>query len=1048
MLAREPLVAGARRARCAFACLPATRALPWVLVPHAGERLSGPGAKNRETGQYTLFNQLEVLRVHVCRPGTVPRGLRRAAHTSHGRWRARDQPETREIVLGREVVVPEAALEDAALRALGAEVICTKPSGLAYMRDYLRGFFFQLWFHLSTISGARPVPIHSIPMSRLAPTAAIAAQVAQISGVPGAHILFGIANVIVEAANPNPAALQNVRVNKAAAVAFAKRVNEMASTVASILGGDTPGSPQNASALQVFHKALVDAQDALLAQGQRSYLAQLLSQQRDKDNLLDLSERVNNAFSTLMVELRIHASNAAVALSAQFETLLAQDSSHLQALPEVQETGLRIPARPQLHFGRTAETDVVVDALISRETAGRVAVLGGPGMGKTSLAVTVLHHPAVAARFGARRFFVPCDAAEDHETCLGTIAAAFGVVSSDAKTAQQKLREAIGTDPAVLTESAEALLQRWNELETAMLVRAQGLLSTLALLPNGVVDTDLRLWKLDQSAQAVAALLQTSLAVRGADQRIRVLAPIRSFMLANYPPSEGSVSTVYEHYFNLAELGRQSTLFKFDGEVFAAVAAELANIESLVRHALKSGHEARSAAIKAVSPLSMLYTQSGMGSAPELLPLAVNAAKEAQLENLRASLLLEWGRMAYSISVLGDPRTLVTEAREIYERIENADGAFDARIFLAEYLSTKDAIDEARQLYELAHAQDNKANVLRATFELGMALLRDGRPLEAIAQHESAIAILEKMPEPARPLRLVASNKYQLAELYRSVHRVPDAIKSYGEARDAFAAIQSAQGVAVMLTQLADTYLGLGRVHDAIDHATRALAAHQAAAFRNRRRCLLLIAQAHAMLGNADEAAGAMARVDEMSAAGGMSAFEECTVLRTRGALALWAGDYDPARALLLAVRARTRTRDIIEAPVYMLSLEASAMALLSDVEAAEEHDEEAANLAICAAVEFWKTGQSSEIPQCLTLLAEVVDDEFAELLVDVVALPSLRIGNARGLGMVLLRSAYVALRRGRNDVARGRATRAMQHFGDIIDGRRLGLARAILEDV
>jgi predicted ATPase len=39
----------------------------------------------------------------------------------------------------------------------------------------------------------------------------------------------------------------------------------------------------------------------------------------------------------------------------------------------------------------------------------RITILGAGGMGKTSLARTVLHHPEMTARYEQHRLFVPCD---------------------------------------------------------------------------------------------------------------------------------------------------------------------------------------------------------------------------------------------------------------------------------------------------------------------------------------------------------------------------------------------------------------------------------------------------------------------------------------------------------------------------------------------------------------------------------------------------------------------------------------------------------------
>lgn len=67
-----------------------------------------------------------------------------------------------------------------------------------------------------------------------------------------------------------------------------------------------------------------------------------------------------------------------------------------------------LPAHPKLFHGRETEVQEIVATLL--QDSPRVAILGSGGMGKTSLAITVIHDPRIAEKF-EHRYFVPCDGA-------------------------------------------------------------------------------------------------------------------------------------------------------------------------------------------------------------------------------------------------------------------------------------------------------------------------------------------------------------------------------------------------------------------------------------------------------------------------------------------------------------------------------------------------------------------------------------------------------------------------------------------------------------
>ncbi|KAJ6505219.1 hypothetical protein C8R45DRAFT_1181309 [Mycena sanguinolenta] len=83
-----------------------------------------------------------------------------------------------------------------------------------------------------------------------------------------------------------------------------------------------------------------------------------------------------------------------------------------------------LPGKPKIFHGRDSELQGIIDTL--HQKSPRIAILGGAGMGKTSLAKAVLHHPDIETKF-EQRFFVAAESANTTRELAALIALHVGL---------------------------------------------------------------------------------------------------------------------------------------------------------------------------------------------------------------------------------------------------------------------------------------------------------------------------------------------------------------------------------------------------------------------------------------------------------------------------------------------------------------------------------------------------------------------------------------------------------------------------------------------
>ncbi|KAF8205279.1 hypothetical protein K438DRAFT_1818879 [Mycena galopus ATCC 62051] len=125
------------------------------------------------------------------------------------------------------------------------------------------------------------------------------------------------------------------------------------------------------------------------------------TQTQTLNDIRDFKETANLLHKELMKSIENHSDTSTMSerSSVYLGTNESKNSSNSFSM---------LPSKPKIFHGREHELNHILK-LISQQSP-RIAILGGGGMGKTSLARAVLHHPDISSRF-ENKFFISAEAA-------------------------------------------------------------------------------------------------------------------------------------------------------------------------------------------------------------------------------------------------------------------------------------------------------------------------------------------------------------------------------------------------------------------------------------------------------------------------------------------------------------------------------------------------------------------------------------------------------------------------------------------------------------
>lgn len=557
--------------------------------------------------------------------------------------------------------------------------------------------------------------------------------------------------------------------------------------------------------------------------------------------------------------------------------------------PAPAPTPARLPSRPRC-IGRDEEYAAIIAALLAA-TPEPLPILGPPGIGKTNLALSAAHDNAIAARYGARRYFVRCDGLRSRSDIAAALANVLGIglgthneaaalialesapsllILDNAETPWEAdtlgveeflgrladipdlalivtirgnqrpqgvcWREPFRPDPLSQDSARELFLtlagrqfandtnlapllaavdhvplaitllaplaegepdltnlwQRWQDERTAMLKRADAkdrltnielsyelswsgprmndtarqFLQRLAHLPAGVAHSNIKSI-LPTGMQAATILRQTALA-HDEDERLRVLAPLRDYVLKCHPLEAPALEELAGHYVVLtAQLGAKVGQNGGDAASIS-LTIEAPNIEPMLMQALSADKPI--GAINAAEAWGSFVSFSGVGHM-EPLKRAADVAQKIGYKFGEARCRLTYARLAYKHSDSEMAHQQCQAALALYQKERSATGQAGCVFMLGEIESIHSDINNASRHYQSALSLYRKGKNLTGEAEcmhrLGNISLRRSQYELAGRQYEQALVLYKKrrsslgLAHCYRALGTIAANRAQ-----------------------------------------------------------------------------------------------------------------------------------------------------------------------------------------------------------------------------------------------------------------------------------------------
>ncbi|KAI0045836.1 hypothetical protein FA95DRAFT_1596637, partial [Auriscalpium vulgare] len=171
-------------------------------------------------------------------------------------------------------------------------------------------------------------------------------------------------------------------------------------------------------------------------------------------------------------------------LSKSYQFSLA---STIQATKEefaaIHRTNTNVPARPSIFSGRDSYMSTILELIGNKSKLPiRAGILGPGGIGKTTLALAILHHPIVEHTFNERVYFVSCEGCLSISMLVKDLAKTLGITNGlEGSAIEENVLSCLGSSPTLICiDNFETL---WNGGESTK-VAAHNFLKRIASLKD------------------------------------------------------------------------------------------------------------------------------------------------------------------------------------------------------------------------------------------------------------------------------------------------------------------------------------------------------------------------------------------------------------------------------------------------------------------------------------------------------------------------------------------------------------------------------------